>query len=75
MEVDYDDNRNPAVVRFGEASAGRQPQNIVHVLCDERDKVYRETHAPGTAEQTTLQIDYDPNGNWIRVLYGIEVNL
>ncbi len=71
-EYAYDGNRNLTEIRKGEATAGRQPANIVQFQYDERDLLFRETRAPGTPEQSTTQYDYDGNKNLIRVIHGLE---
>jgi RHS repeat-associated protein len=71
-EYAYDGNRNLTEIRKGEATAGRQPANIVRFEYDERDLLFREIRAPGTPEQSTTQYDYDGNKNLIRVIQGLE---
>jgi len=71
-EYGYDGNRNRTVTRFGEATAGRQPNNVVQMLYDERDLPFREIRGAGGADQSTTQFDYDPNGNRVRVAHGLE---
>jgi RHS repeat-associated protein len=71
-EYGYDANRNRNLIRFGEATAGRQTNNTVVTLYDERDLVWREIHGAGSPEQSTTQYDYDGNKNQIRVWQGIE---
>src|SRR5204863_9704621 len=41
IEYGYDGNRNRTLVRFGEAASGRQPNNVTHLLYDERDLTFR----------------------------------
>ncbi|MHC4976635.1 MAG: DUF6531 domain-containing protein, partial [Planctomycetota bacterium] len=72
VEYDYDDNENVIEVRNGEASEGRQPDNRVELLYDERDLLYREVRAPGAADQSTTQHDYDENANRVRRTQGVE---
>lgn len=71
-EYGYDANRNLTLVRFGEATSGRQPANIVQGQHDERDKPFRTIRAPGTADQSTDRFDYDANGKVTRVSKGVE---
>lgn len=68
----YDANRNLILTRSGEATSGRQPDNVVRMLHDERNKVFQITRAPGSAAQSTDQFDYDLNGNVARIANGIE---
>jgi len=71
-EIVYDANRNATLVRFGEAFEGRQPTNVVRILNDERDLPFREIRAEGDLRQSTTQLDYDRNGNRVRVSQGLE---
>lgn len=71
-EYAYDANRNQTLVRYGEATAGRQPTNTVTTLYDERNLVFREIRAEGDPAQSTTQYDYDGDGNRIAVRSGIE---
>jgi YD repeat-containing protein len=71
-EYAYDGNRNLTEVRKGEATAGRQPGNVIRYVYDERDLLFREIRAPGTPQQSTTQYDYDGNRNLVRVLEGLE---
>ena len=71
-EYEYDENRNRTLVRYGEATENRQPTNVVRTRYDERDLVFRETRAPGDADRSTSQYDYDPNENVVRTSQGIE---
>jgi RHS repeat-associated protein len=70
-EYAYDANRNRTLVRFGEATSGRQPGNVEATLYDERNLVYRRTRGAGD-EASTAQKDYDGNGNLRRVDKGLE---
>ncbi len=72
VEYGYDANRNRNLVRYGEATAGRQRDNVVRTEYDERNFFFREIRAPGTALQSTLQHDYDANGNRIAIRQGLE---
>ncbi|GIW39486.1 MAG: hypothetical protein KatS3mg076_0063 [Candidatus Binatia bacterium] len=71
-EIEYDGNRNPIRFRSGEATNGNQPANVLEMLYDERDLLFRTIRAPGDPAQSTTQIDYDRNGNRITVRRGIE---
>jgi len=62
-EYAYDGNLNRVLERRPEAVLGDQPHSAVAWLHDERDLLFREVHAPGSAEQSTTQLDYDGNGN------------
>jgi RHS repeat-associated protein len=68
----YDANQNRTLTRFGEANAGRQTNNTVQTIYDERDMVFLERRAAGGSLQSTTQHDYDRNGNLTRTLQGIE---
>lgn len=71
-EYVYDANRNRTLVRYGEATAGRQTNNVVSTLYDERKFAFKETRGSGGGDQSTTQIDYDANGNRIRESSGLE---
>ena len=71
-EFEYDANRNQTLMRLGEAVNGNQPNNSILTLYDERDLVFRTTRAPGDADQSTDQTDYDGNGNVVRLRSGLE---
>lgn len=71
-EYAYDGNRNRTLTRFGEATAGRQSNNVVRMLYDERDLPFREMRGAGSADQATTQFDYDGNRNRIRIWHGLE---
>jgi YD repeat-containing protein len=71
-EYAYDNNRNRTLVRYGEATAGRQPTNIIRTLYDERDLVFREIRAFGDPQQSTTQYDYDRNKNLVVRRQGLE---
>ncbi|MHC4443652.1 MAG: DUF6531 domain-containing protein [Planctomycetota bacterium] len=71
----YDANRNRTLVRYGEATKGTQPNNMVQTEYDERDLVYRVVRAPGVpgpGGQSTDQVNYDGNGNVVSTRQGIE---
>ena len=71
-EYAYDANGNRTLVRFGEATNGNQPANVVRTLYDERDLVFRVKRGAGDAAQSSTQHDYNANGNCIRRLVGLE---
>ncbi len=71
-EYAYDANGNRTLVRFGEAVEGRQPDNRVTTVFDERDLAFRVVRAPGHPSQSTTQSDYDANGNLITTTQGLE---
>ncbi|MHC4498255.1 MAG: RHS repeat-associated core domain-containing protein [Planctomycetota bacterium] len=59
------------MTRFGEATNGNQPNNVVHTLYDERDLVFRVTRGWGGPNQSTTQFDYDGNANLKKVSQGM----
>lgn len=71
-QFQYDKNRNQTKILFGEATAGRQLANTVAISYDERDLMFRQTRAEGTAIQSTAQFDYDGNQNQIAMRHGLE---
>ena len=71
-EYGYDGNRNLTLVRYGEATNGNQPANVLRALYDERDLLFREIRAEGDADQSTTQYDYDPDKNLITRAVGLE---
>ena len=71
-EYAYDNNRNRRLVRFGEATAGRQLTNVIRTLYDERDLAFREIRGAGDPKQSTIQYDYDRNGNLVTLRHGLE---
>ncbi len=71
-EYEYDDNRNMALVRSGEATNSNQPDNVVRTLYDERDLVFQVTRGYGDPNQSTTQYDYDGNGNRVTISEGLE---
>ena len=68
----FDPNQNLLLTRFGEATAGRQTNNVVQKAYDERDLEFREIRVPGSGDQSTTQHDYDANGNLVRIFQGLE---
>lgn len=73
-EYGYDGNRNHARIRFGEATAGHQPDNVVQLTYDERNLLFRESRGAGGTNQASTQFDYDRNGNLALVREGIEAD-
>jgi RHS repeat-associated protein len=69
---EYNANRNQTLYRYGEATEGRQTNNVVQTRYDERDLVLQRIRAPGTPQQSTIQFDYDGNKNQIARLEGLE---
>ena len=74
-EYAYDDNRNQILHRFGEATNGAQPANEIAYVFDERDLIFQTVRAPGAAEQSTEQYDYDERGNLVARTTGFETGL
>lgn len=72
LEYEYDANRNQTLIRQGEAVAGRQSESVSAFLFDERDLLYRHVRSPGSAAQSTLQMDYDGNANPRHLWSGLE---
>ncbi len=73
-EYAYDADRNRTLARFGEATAGRQPDNVVQTLYDERNLVYREVRGLGGADESAMQYDYDGNRNQVAVRQGVDAD-
>jgi RHS repeat-associated protein len=71
-EYEYDANCNRTLTRLGEATDGDQPANVRQYLYDERDLLFRVVRAPGHADQSTTQYDYDGNRNLRAVRAGLE---
>ncbi len=71
-EYQYDNNRNRTLVRYGEATNGHQPANVLRTVYDERDLVFQEIRAAGDPQQSTTQHDYDDNGNLVARREGLE---
>lgn len=71
-EHEYDANRNLVLTRKGEATAGRQPDNVVRTLFDERDLPFRVIQGQGGGQPSTTQFDYDANGNRRAIWQGME---
>jgi YD repeat-containing protein len=69
-EYDYDANENLVEIRFPECVAGRQPSNRIRLEYDERNLLFREIRAPGTAEESVTRYDYDGNQNLVRKTEG-----
>ncbi|MEM7392944.1 MAG: hypothetical protein AAF492_11420, partial [Verrucomicrobiota bacterium] len=68
----YDANRNRILERYGESVNGNQPANQIQCEYDERNLKFREIRAPGHADQSTTQFDYDRNGNLVATHQGLE---
>jgi len=62
----YDANDNLLEEHSPEAVKGSQPSNWVKHSYDTRDLRFTTTSAPGTADSSTDEFDYDPNGNLAR---------
>jgi RHS repeat-associated protein len=79
-EYEYDANRNETLIRYGEATGGdqdpetfgAQPTNTLSTQYDERNLVFRESHAEDDPLQSTVQYDYDGSANPVRQLSGLE---
>jgi YD repeat-containing protein len=71
-EYGYDANRNRTLLRSPMAVSGSQPDNVVEMLYDERDLLFRSIRAPGSIDQSTDQTDYDGNGNGKTESRGLE---
>ena len=70
--LEYDPNDNVTRLESGEAASGRQPDNVVVRLYDERDLTFQVVRAPGAVNQSTTEYDYDANGNLAGVRSGLE---
>lgn len=71
----YDPNRNRILIRLGEAVENRQVGNVIQMIYDERDLLFREVRAlgiPGAGGQSSTQYDYDQNRNLKATLQGVE---
>ncbi len=68
----YNGNDQCVLVRGGNAVSGADPHRTVSFQYDERGLLFREIGAPGSADQSTTQWDYDSNGNLTRVSKGLE---
>ncbi|MFO0983632.1 MAG: DUF6531 domain-containing protein [Planctomycetota bacterium] len=71
-EYAYDASGNLALLRSGEAILGNQPENVVQLTWDARNRLLRSARAPGSPLQSTTQYDWDGNGNLTRVSQGLE---
>ncbi|MBI4560338.1 MAG: hypothetical protein HY706_22350, partial [Candidatus Hydrogenedentes bacterium] len=73
VEFAYDDNRNLKLIRSPEGALGRQPDNVVQIVNDELDRVWKVIQAPETAAQSTTQFDYVARSNHVeRRIVGLE---
>ncbi|KKL68823.1 hypothetical protein LCGC14_2121160, partial [marine sediment metagenome] len=64
-EYEFDDNSNRTLTRFGEATNGNDPNNVIRTLYDERDLIFQVIRAESDPNQSTTQYDYDGNGNML----------
>lgn len=71
-EIVLDANREPVVLRYGEAAAGADPFNTSTTVYDERGHIFRESRGAGSEVMSTVQHDYDANGNEIAMIEGLE---
>lgn len=71
-DYQYDANGNRTLTRYGQATSGDDPNNVVQTLYDERDLVFQTIRAPGSPLQSSTQLDYDGNGNTSHVREGLE---
>ncbi|ANM31007.1 hypothetical protein ABI59_17655 [Acidobacteria bacterium Mor1] len=68
----YDPNGNVARADSGESTNGNQPDNYVTRQYDERDLLFVETRASGSADQASVQLDYTANGELAAIRSGLE---
>ena len=73
-KYDYDTKQYIRRVTSGEAVEGRQTDNTVTNVYDERDLVFKVIKAEGSSFQSTTQYDYDGNGNAKKIRAGLESN-
>ncbi|UCF43965.1 MAG: RHS repeat protein [Planctomycetota bacterium] len=71
-EFEYDDNGSLSLIRFGEATNGNQPKNVIRCLYDERGLLFQTVRAETDPNQSSTQFDYDGNGNLKKVSQGLE---
>lgn len=71
-EVELDANREVVRQLYGEATAENDLNNTVTTIYDERGLVFREIRGKGSAGQSTIEHDYDLNGNEVALLVGLE---
>jgi RHS repeat-associated protein len=74
-EYVYDHNHDLVLERYPEAVRGTQPFNTRVLAYDERRRLFQSTRAPGApgpGGQSTVQYNYDWNGNTQVVLEGLE---
>ena len=72
VEYAYDANRRRILTRKGEATAGRQSDNVIRDIPDERNRLFRRVIGEGGPDQFTTQYDYDSLGRLIRTTAGLE---
>jgi YD repeat-containing protein len=72
QEYGRDANGSLTEIQFGEATAGRQPNNLVQIVRDERGLPFRVVRAPSDPSHSTTQLDYDRNGLLSRMTRGLE---
>lgn len=71
-EFGVDANRNRTLTRYGAATSGAQPANVLSITYDERDRPIYEVRGEGSPDASTTRYDYDPNGNRVRTVEGLE---
>ncbi len=71
-EMTYNSNWKKSKTSFGQAVSGADPFNAVDFIYDERDLLYRSVLAKGGPDQSTVQYDYDGNGNLALRIEGLE---
>ena len=67
----YDADRNLILVSSPEAVNGHDSNNVVSYDYDERNLLFHEVRAPGTALSSTTQHDYDVNGRETTLSVGL----
>ncbi len=72
IEYAYDANRRRILTRNGEATAGRQRDNVIREIPDERNLLFRRVLGAGGPDQSTTQYDYDRLGRVVRRTTGLE---
>jgi RHS repeat-associated protein len=69
-EFGYDHEGNQTLVRYPTAVSGAQTNNIVQTIPDERNMAFQVTRGG----LSTVQYNYDPNGNASSTAEGLECN-